>query len=188
MARKKKRAPPLNYDEKYRQIKESKFDVNVSKPTTPSTKAMVTRYHRLLFGGRTSSGHYIRGIARNYNPTESKYSDDIRAIWNIKGTPRIRNAYIPKFLGSISSVSDNFITFKTKAGKFQILNVSPKDLATATKEERAKLLKPLKGKSAQIVIGTSIQTIVFDEIDDLDDALDIVVESAGEEAPIRILV
>lgn len=187
MPRRGKRGPPLSYNDKYRQIKESKFTVDIPRPDTPSAKALVTRYHRILFGGRKKDGSYTRGISSKFSPTKSKYADDIKELWKVKGASRIKNAYYPSQFGHVSKVTKNFIYFTSKAGTFKILNVNPKELALASRAEREQMLKPLVGKRVQLMIGNSIQGIVFDDIEDVFDAYDLAEDTYSDIAPVYFI-
>lgn len=168
---KRKRPPPLSYSEKYKQIKKSKFNVDIPKPTDAKSKAMVTRYHKILFGGKKRNGKHQYGLVQSFQPiTNKKYVNTLKNVYGKKGSPRIKAGYYPKNLGTVESVSKNFITFKTKVGKVQVLNVNPKEIAAASTERKLELLKPLQGKTTQMMIGRFLQPISFEDYEDLEAA------------------
>lgn len=188
MAR-RKRGPPISYAEKYRQIKQSKFKVNIPKPTDRYSKTLVSKYHRILFGGfvnRNGKRVHTMGLERSFIPYKGKHQNAIKEVYQKSGNPRIVNGYYPREFGKVKSVSKSNITFQSKAGTTKVLRVSPRKLGMATHEEREKLigtkLQGINRERLQISFGAHSQPFLFDEeslYDALDDMDDSYAESMG---------
>lgn len=195
MARKNK-SPPLSYSEKYRQIKQSGFNVDVPRPTDSYGKSLVTRYHRTLFGGsvvRHGKRVHTFGLAKSYAVSKSTNPNTISALKNqyrISGTPRIKNAYFPREFKAISKVTKNFLTFKTQTGTYKVLRVTPKQLREAAANGRnsvENLLKPLRKRNRiQIISGAHMRPQFFDYDSLVDELMDIEEESEEALAIIRV--
>lgn len=91
----RKRGPPKprqSYAQKYRQIKESGFEVSIKR----TDKALISKYHRIIFGGRTKSGKYTVGLKSHYTPLKSKHKDILQQFTGDRRISRIKSALLPK--------------------------------------------------------------------------------------------
>lgn len=191
MAR-KKRGPP-SYAEKYKQIKASKFDVDIPKPTNTRNKSLVTRYHRILFGGavrRDGKKVHTFGLVKSYTPYNGKFQDAVSNLYHIRGTKRIKNAYFPTEFGHVDKVHKRTISFKTKQGRFSVLRAKPNEIRKAAAQGREALealLKPIQKQTRiQIISGARMRPQYFDYESMIDEIMDIEEESEEALSIIRI--
>jgi hypothetical protein len=191
-----KRKPPKqpSYADKYRQIKRSGFKVDIPKPTDAPSKALVTKYHKRLFGGfvtRHGKRIHLQGIARSYKPYKGKHAESINELYRVSGSPRIKAAYYPKEFGHIKRNGKQFITFESDAGSYKILKLNrkklfrdiAKDLANDEDMSRSieKALEPFaKGKQIRIFTGATMREQAYD-FGSLVDAVALMIEAYSDE-------
>lgn len=176
MARRRK--PPPSYDDKYRQIKESKFTVDIPKPTDARSKSMVTRYHRILFGGftmREGKRVHTRGLSQSFDPYRGKDKQALNDLYKVKGAARIKEAYFPKQFGKVKRISNDKITFQSKQGKYEIYRLDKHDVINREFPSSMKRAEDLR-----IFFGASMQGLTFD-YESLDDALSVIENTYGDE-------
>lgn len=183
MAKRKKRAPPT-YNEKYKDIKASGWKVDIPRPTDARSKALVTKYHRILFGGFTKrNGKRVHTPSLNisYLPYTGKHSQAISDVYKRTGSPRIKNAYYPKELGKVKNASKKSITFESKFGRAKIARVSPRQIREAglsgenAIRERLNILD--KSKNYRLMIGPRMMPQTYDYESLIDRLTEIAEES-----------
>ena len=136
--RRRKRAPPT-YNEKYKDIKDSGWNVDIPKPDTPSGKALVTKYHRIIFGGftkRNGKQTHTPSLNISYTPYSGKHKEAVKTVYGRRLMPRIKNAYYPKELGNVKGATKKSITFQSKYSRTKIAIVRPQSLYEAGAESK----------------------------------------------------
>lgn len=94
----RKRGPPsrLSYREKERQLKDSGFKISLRAKSPLARKALITRYHRVIFGGKDSKGKFHLGLTSNYQPYTGKHSKLLRTHFiGDRRIPNIKSGIIP---------------------------------------------------------------------------------------------
>lgn len=185
MAKRKKRAPPT-YNEKYRDIKNSGWKVDISPPNSPAAKRLVTKYHRIIFGGftvRNGKRTHTPSLNISYKPYSGKHQDAVSEVYGRKGNPRIKNAYYPKELGVVKSANKKSITFQSKFGRAKIARLSPRKLREAGIEGEASIRQRLsildRNKDYRLMIGPRMMPQTFD-YESLIDRLQEIAEESEE--------
>lgn len=178
----RKRAPPkrIGYRKKYDEIKKSGFDVNISLPTTRGKKAIVTRYHRLLFGGYKSKKEDGRrkrtvGISSHFEPYKGKNKNIIKEHYPISAT-RIKSTVIPKGK-KVVKVSKSTITLQGKYGTETIYRVDKKTLVTSPIDITSSLPDH---DDYRIVFGGGFSKVEFDR-GALEDEINRLLDKYGED-------
>ncbi len=192
----RKRSPPLTHLQKYNQIKRKAkaFHVNVPKPTTASNKAIVTRYHRILFGGylkRKVKGKrvYNYGLVSGYKVTTKKGSDELLKLYEIKRASRIKVNYFPKSLGKFVRATKDRFVFKTKVGIQSVPRIKALEQREMSIEQKAAWLSSLGVPVDKmfVTIHESIQPQTYDNYMELAKALALA-EVIYEGAPVSIRI
>lgn len=112
MAR-RNRVKPQSHLQKWKQLK-SQFKIELPKPTSSATKANVSRYHRIIFGGRTSKGKHTIGITSYGKSYFGPNVDKLKGVFDKrKGIPRFFGAIIPKDF-SVGKVTKNYVELRSK--------------------------------------------------------------------------
>ena len=178
----RKRGPPLNHVQKYRQIQiyAKKFKVDVPNPVDRTSKAIVSRYHRILFGGYKKNGKFTYGITKSYKTTTKPIAK--RLPFAPLRAPRIHAYIFPKLFGKLINISRKDIaTFKTPIGKMKLLLMNKQKWALALKNQDEQLLRQLLKPVAdeQIQIAIHGQNLGF-KISPLDNMVNFILTNAAK--------
>lgn len=187
----KKRSPPLSHLQKYREIKQKAkaWKVDIPKPTTPATKAMVSKYHRLLFGGRTKSGKYTVGMVREYKPTTVKNAKVLDIMYHRKGAARIGAHYYPKNLGTVKRIGKKSVTFESPVGTTRVPILKPSALPLMTEQERVSALSNVGAvRDVRITIGTTILPYRFEDWESFEETYELVTNQYAESIATPIFI
>ena len=164
----RKREPPKTPLQKYRQLKRSGFNVNVPRPDTPQAKAMVSRYHRKLFGGHITSGKnkgkYTFAITKSYSPTKDKRA--YKLISKQKGVPRMGVALLPKGT-KLGRVSKDYVTIRDKRRTEKDYVFDKRRLAKDPESEIKRVLNRQREKRFRIRVGNKVLPGEYHSIDSL---------------------
>lgn len=160
MARRKRGLPQSHYS-KWKQLRESDFKLKLPRPDTPSHKALVTRYHRQIFGGKNSKGKHIFGVTSHYQPYKGKSKDLVGAAFpKRKGIPRLSAALIPKGY-RVTNITQKHITLESAHTKEKIYITNKRRLLLDTDNELKRVLP--KGKNFRIRFSNQILHGTFDK-------------------------
>lgn len=178
----RKRAPPkrIGYRKKYDEIKKSGFDVKLSLPTDRGKKAIVTRYHRLIFGGYKSKkedGRYKRtvGLNTHFEPYKGKFKKIVKEHYPTTGT-RINATVIPKGKSVVRATKDTLV-LKGKYGVETIYRVDKKTLVTSPIDITSSLPDH---DDYRIVFGGGFSKVEFDR-GALEDEINRLLDKYGED-------
>lgn len=110
---KRNRAKPQSHIQKWHQLK-SQFKIHLPQPNSPSAKANITRYHRIIFGGRTRKGKHTIGIASYGKSYFGPHMDKLKGFFDRqKGIPKFTGSIIPKGF-KIGKVTKQYVELRSK--------------------------------------------------------------------------